>query len=74
MDVKSSPMLFENLDQLLTYEQLSGWLNLSVSTLEKYVHRHEIPTVRLNTKTVRFHVGDIKAWLLSKSKGAIYGR
>ena len=61
--------LFENLDQLITYEQLSKWMGLSRSTLEKYVHRLEIPFIRINARCVRFLVRDIKNWLLSKRKG-----
>ena len=63
-------LLFDNSDQLITYEQLSSWLRISIKTLERYVHRRYIPVVKLNTKTVRFRVGDVKKWLLSKSIGA----
>jgi len=61
--------LFDNVDQLITYEQLSKWTALSRSTLEKYVQRNEIPAIRLNARCLRFRVGDIKDWLLSKRKG-----
>lgn len=67
--------LFDNSEQLLTYEQLAKWTQLSRSTLEKYVHRLEIPFVRINGRSVRFLVKDIKNWLLSKRKGDnFYGR
>ncbi len=65
--------LFENLDGLLTYAQMSEWLGLSKSTLEKYVHRRQIPFVRLNAKTIRFQVDDIRNWLRSKRKGVKNG-
>ena len=61
--------LFDNLDQLITYEQLSKWLCISVSTLEKYVHRREIPAIKLNAKVVRFRVEDVKNWLHGRTIG-----
>ncbi len=64
--------LFDNLDQLLTYEQLSQWLGLSVRTLEKYVHRSEIPFVKLK-RSVRFRIHDIEIWLQSKTIGEKHG-
>lgn len=61
--------LFENFDDLLTYDELSKWLKTPKSTLEKYVHRREIPYIQITRKNIRFHVGTIKKWLLEKSKG-----
>ena len=67
--------LFDNPELLLTYDQLSKWIQLSRSTLEKYVHRSEIPFIRINARCVRFLVKDIKTWLLSKKEGVtFYGR
>lgn len=72
---KHGQKLFDNSEQLLTYEQLAEWIQLSRSTLEKYVHRLEIPFIRLNARCVRFLVKDIENWLLSKRKGdSFYGR
>ena len=68
-----SASLLENSKQLLTYEQLSSWLGLSVSSLEKYVHRNEIPAVRISRKAIRFRVSDIEHWLQSKKIGESYG-
>ena len=62
--------LFDNSEQLLTYEQLAEWTQISRSTLEKYVHRMEIPFIRFNERCVRFSLKDIKNWLLSKRKGS----
>jgi excisionase family DNA binding protein len=56
----------------MNYKQLSRWLNLSVSSLEKLVHKNEIPYLKLN-RAVRFNVPDIASWLLSKQKGNGYG-
>ena len=61
--------LFENFDQLLTYEQTSMWLGLSKSALTKYVHRKQIPYLKLGNKTVRFKVGDVHEWIQSKKIG-----
>ena len=72
-DFKSTPP-FDNLDQLLTYEQVSKWLNLSVSTLTKYVHRNEIPFIKLGNRTVRFESSEVRSWLLSKKIGDGHGR
>ncbi len=71
--VSPNKELFENLDRLLTYDQMSEWLGLSKSTLEKYVHRRQIPVVRLNAKTIRFQSEDIRNWLRSKRKGVKNG-
>ena len=65
--------LFDNQEHLLTYEQLSMWLNISVSTLEKYVHRNEIPAVRIGRKALRFLRSDIQQWLQSKKIGVLHG-
>ena len=70
----STISLFDNAEQLVTYEQLSQWLGVSRRTLEKYVHRREIPFIKFNSRTIRFRVGEIKNWLQSKSNGANYGR
>lgn len=72
MSELKNTLLFDNLDQLLTYEQLSLWLGLSVRTLEKYVHRSEIPFVKLK-RSVRFRVCDIENWLQSKTIGEKHG-
>ena len=69
-NLKVAAELFDNFEQLLNYEQLSQWLGLSVSTLQKYVHRREIPVVRFNSRNLKFRVADIRNWLLEKSKGA----
>lgn len=61
--------LFENLGDILTYNQLSSWIGLSKSTLEKYVHRREIPIIRISAKTIRFNAEDIRNWLRSKKEG-----
>lgn len=72
MDNRGDTSLFDNPDQLLTYGQVSELLNISVSTLEKYVHRHEIPFVRLTRRATRFRAGDLKKWLLAKTQKELF--
>ncbi len=75
MSDSGNVLLFDNVDQLITYEQLCKMTGLSRSTLEKYVQKLEIPFLRFNHRCIRFRVGDIRNWLLSKQKGDFpYGK
>ena len=56
---KCENKLFEN---LMTYIDLSKWLCVPVKTLQKWVHRREIPFLKAG-RHVRFDRENIKAWL-----------
>jgi|GEM_PF-2149690 excisionase family DNA binding protein len=46
--------------------ELASYLNVSVSTISKYVHRRVIPFIKIPDSTeVRFEITDIDAWLRS---------
>ncbi|WP_321992640.1 helix-turn-helix domain-containing protein [Marispirochaeta aestuarii] len=54
----------------LTYDQLAEILQISKSTLEKYVSRKEIPYYKFG-KNVRFDEEKISDWLRMKEKKPI---
>ena len=57
--------LFENLRIGLDYQAASEALCMSVSTLQKLVHRKAIPYVKVG-RMVRFIPEDLAAWLNEK--------
>ena len=59
-------LLFEN---LMTYSDLSNWLSVPVKTLEKWVHRREIPFLKAG-RHVRFDREKVKAWLQKNGDNA----
>jgi excisionase family DNA binding protein len=48
--------------QILSYQQLSDWLGVPVSTIQKWVHRREIPYCKAG-RHVRFEAGKVIEWL-----------
>lgn len=57
--------LFDNRKLLLTYEELAERLNVSMSSLTKWVHRNEMPFYRFG-RSVRFDAEEVANWLSSK--------
>lgn len=58
------------MDKLITIQELSGLIGLSVPGLYGLSHRRQIPVVRLSPRCIRFKLADIEAWLQSKSTPA----
>jgi len=50
------------MEQLLTTEQVAEWLNMSESTIRKWVHYRFVPHVKLG-RAVRFRKEEIEKWL-----------
>ena len=50
---------------LLSYAELSAWLNIPISTLRSMVHRGQLPAVRLSARTCRFDRETIAQWIES---------
>lgn len=57
--------LFENRKLVLTYAEAANALGLSLSALQKMVHRKEIPFAKIGHR-VRFIPDDLVAWLNTK--------
>ena len=50
------------IENLMNYRELSCWLAVPVATLEKWVHRREIPFLKAG-RHVRFDRCEVKMWL-----------
>lgn len=57
----SRPALLE--EPLLTYADVSEMLGIPRSTIAVWVHRKEIPHIRLGKRTVRFLRSDLAEWM-----------
>lgn len=53
---------------LMTYQQLSDFLNVKVSTLYAWVSQDRIPVVRFSGRMVRFDRTEIDPWLEEKRR------
>jgi len=53
--------------ELVTYEQLGQMLNVPVGTLQFWVHKHQIPHVRLGKRTVRFDPAEVRDWVARRT-------
>ena len=51
---------------LLDYRQASQRLGIRLGTLRGYVHRHQIPHVRLSPRKVGFEPAALDAWLAER--------
>lgn len=61
--------LFDNRidpETLLTYEQAASRLQTPVSTLQKLVHRREIPFCKVGKRNIRFYWPDLVDWFRTK--------
>ncbi len=56
-----------NTDQLMNTSQMAGWLNMSKSTIRKWVHYGFIPHIKLG-RAVRFSRKDIEVWLQERTE------
>jgi excisionase family DNA binding protein len=52
---------------LLTTAQVAEWLNLSQSTIRKWVHYGYIPHVKLG-RAVRFRKKDVETWIEERTE------
>jgi excisionase family DNA binding protein len=48
---------------MLSYKQLSNWLNIPLGTLYSMVYQERIPYYRVSTRLVRFDRSEIAEWL-----------
>ena len=55
------------IDKLLTTAQVAEWLNVSESTIRKWVHYGFIPYVKIG-RCVRFIREDIEKWLQERTE------
>ncbi len=53
--------------QLMNTPQLAGWLQMSESTIRKWVHYGFIPHVKLG-RAVRFREKDVEAWIEERAE------
>lgn len=60
--------LFEN---LLTYDQLSDLLRVSVKTLRDWVYKRKIPFLKVG-KLIRFKRSEIELWITRKENPNAY--
>lgn len=59
------------LEQLLTPQQLSEWLQIKLSTVYKWTHAGYIPVIKLGGNargSIRFSKEDVDRWLKRRSK------
>jgi excisionase family DNA binding protein len=54
-------------DQLMNTSQVARWLNMSESTIRKWVHYGYIPHVKLG-RAVRFKEKDVEAWIEERTE------
>jgi excisionase family DNA binding protein len=64
---RSEAVLFENPRIGLDYQEAARALCMSVSSLQKLVHRQEVPFVKIG-RLVRFIPDDLAAWLKEKRR------
>jgi excisionase family DNA binding protein len=55
--------LFDNQEELLTYEECAQRLKISVSGLQKLVYRRELPFMKFGQQGVRFYWSEVVATL-----------
>lgn len=53
----------EDLNRLLTIQQASGFLGLTVGTLYQFVSQKRIPVVRISRRCIRFRLSDLSSWI-----------
>ena len=72
LDLKHQPkqVSTEQTEQLLTIQQASEFLNLSVPTLYGYVHRSEIPVMK-KSKRLYFSKKELFAWVKTGRKKTV---
>lgn len=51
---------------LLNYADAADLLNIPRSTLDGWVHRREVPHIRLSPRTVRFDRDELIQWLRAR--------
>lgn len=61
----NEPINYE--EHLLTPEEVSKWLNVSLSTIYKWSHTGYVPMVKLGG-SIRFVRGEIVRWLKRRSR------
>lgn len=61
---KQSVKLFDN---LLSYEELSQWLNVPKKTVQDWVYKREIPYVKIR-KHVRFSRSEVFRWFTERNE------
>src|SRR5512146_1445543 len=57
--------------QLMTAEEAAGFLALEVGTVRNLTYRHEIPSVKIGTRGVRYRLIDLIAWSEQRSRVAV---
>jgi excisionase family DNA binding protein len=57
---------------LLTTAEAADYLGITTGTLEQWrsAGRHNVPFIRLGSRTVRYRVSDLEKWLESRLVGA----
>lgn len=60
----------QDMEQLLTVEEVARMLGLAVRTVYGLVHYRRIPAVRISRRCVRFDPAAIAAWVKEKSADA----
>lgn len=54
--------------QLLTPEEVAGYLQVAVKTIYKWSSEGTIPAVKISSRCVRFNVAQVDKWLVKKSQ------
>jgi len=57
--------------QLMTAEEAAGFLALEIGTVRNLTYRHEIPSVKIGARGVRYRLIDLIAWSEQRSRLAI---
>ncbi len=57
--------------QLMTAEEAAEFLALEVGTVRNLTYRHEIPSVKIGTRGVRYRLIDLIAWSEQRSRLAV---
>ena len=53
--------------RLLTAREVADRLGVSAETVLRWARRHEMPSVHLSNRAIRFPEGDIDAWIASRT-------
>ena len=59
------------MNNFMTYNEASEYLNLKVGTLYCLVSRKQIPHLRLGGRLVRFRRADLDAWLVANTHAVV---
>ena len=51
------------MEKLITIDEVASLLKMSKFTIYHYIHKNEIPHIKLAPGCVRFRLSDIEAWL-----------